>query len=119
MNTTEDINLFFVDLYQNFNNRNIESVIANMTADVKWANGMEGGYVFGHDEVRAYWTRQFTMVSAKVTPMKIEEKNGLVNIKIHQVVHDLDKNLLADEIVEHIFLLKGNKVKEFHIGNKQ
>ena len=36
---------FFQDLYKNFNDRKIELVIVNMTEDVKWANGMEGGYV--------------------------------------------------------------------------
>jgi hypothetical protein len=115
----QDIHSFFRNLYKNFNNRNIESVITNMTEDVKWANGMEGGYVHGHDAVRAYWTRQFTMANANVTPLEIGAGNEFVKIKVHQVVHDLNKNLLTDEIVEHIFLLQNNKIKEFHIGNKQ
>lgn len=114
----QDLNLFFKTLYKNFNERNIDLVITAMTDDVKWANGMDGGYVYQHTGVKEYWTRQFTMVSANVTPLEIKPENDFVKIKVHQVVHDLDKNLLADGIVEHIFFLKNDKIHEFHIGNK-
>ena len=66
-----------------------------MTDDVKWANGMEGGYVYGHDAVRDYWTRQFTMVTSNVTPLEIETENGISKIKVHQVVNDLNGNLFS------------------------
>jgi hypothetical protein len=112
------INNFFEELYRNFNDRKIEVVLSYLTRDVKWANGMEGGYVFGHSGVREYWTRQFTMMSAKVNPLEIEEINGIIKIKVHQVVHDLNNNLLADETVFHFFKLRDNKIMEFDIGEK-
>ena len=114
----EDLNSFFEDLYKNFNDRKIELVISAMTEDVKWANGMDGGYVYGHDGVREYWTRQFTLVSSNVTALKIESKNGIVTIRVHQVVHDMEEKLLADEIVEHFFHLKGDKIARFDIGQR-
>ena len=110
--------IFFQDLYTNFNERNIEAVIAQMSADVKWANGMEGGHVYGHKGVREYWTRQFTMVSANVTPIQIDNEGDRFKIKVHQVVHDIDGKLLADEMLYHLFLLQDNKVAEFDIGEK-
>ena len=113
-----NLNNFFQDLYKNFNERKIDLVISNMTDNVKWANGMEGGYVYGHDAVRDYWTRQFTMVSSNVTPLEIETGNGVIKIKVHQVVHDLNGNLLADEFVYHLFLLQENKIAVFEIGEK-
>ncbi len=113
-----EIHSFFSELYKNFNERKIESVISQMTDDVKWANGMEGGYVTGHEGVRQYWTRQFNMISSNVTPVKIEASGDLVKIHVHQVVHDLNKNLLADEIAEHYFHLRNGKISEFHIGEK-
>ena len=109
---------FFRELYQNFNNRKIELVIELMTNDVKWANGMEGGYVYGHEGVREYWTRQFTIVSAKVSPQEITQENDIVKIKVHQVVRNLNGNLLADETVFHYFTFKDGKVAEFNIGEK-
>jgi hypothetical protein len=43
--------------YAYFNARNIDAILALMKVDVVWANGMDGGYVYGHDGVREYWTR--------------------------------------------------------------
>jgi catechol 2,3-dioxygenase-like lactoylglutathione lyase family enzyme len=113
-----DLNNFFQELYNNFNDRKIDLVISYMTDDVKWANGMDGGYVYGHDAVKDYWTRQFTMVSSTVTPLEIENENEIFKIKVHQVVHDLNGNLLADEFVFHFFHLRGNKIALFDIGDK-
>ena len=81
----------------------------------KW-NGR--GYVYGHKAVRDYWKRQFTLISSNVTPLEIETGNGIVKIKIHQVVHDLDGNLLAHEFVYHFFHLRENKIAVFEIGEK-
>jgi len=43
-----------------FNARDMKTVLAATHDDVIWANGMEGGHVRGRDEVRRYWTRQWT-----------------------------------------------------------
>ncbi|WP_428665590.1 nuclear transport factor 2 family protein [Runella sp.] len=109
---------FFQELYQNFNARQIALVVAQMTKNVKWANGMEGGYVYGHEGVTDYWTRQFAVVSSNVTPLQIEIEDDVVKINVHQVVHDLAGNLLADEFVYHLFRLRDGKVAEFEIGEK-
>jgi len=45
------------DLYAAFNARDIDRCLAGMQPDVTWANGMDGGYVHGHEGVRDYWTR--------------------------------------------------------------
>jgi len=109
---------FFHELYRNFNDRKIELVISNMTDNVKWANGMDGGYVYGRAAVRDYWTRQFAMVSSNVTPLEIKTDKGVIKIKVHQVVYDLKGDLLADEFVYHFFHLQGNKIAVFEIGEK-
>ena len=115
----DNLTAFFQVLYTNFNERKIDLVIAKMTDNVKWANGMDGGYVYGHDGVTAYWTKQFTMISSIVTPLSIDIENGIAKIKVHQVVHDVNGNLLADEEVYHYFLLSNNnKIDEFNIGEK-
>lgn len=46
-------------LYDRFNARDIEAALGMMHHDLLWANGMEGGHVSGHNEVRRYWTRQW------------------------------------------------------------
>ncbi len=115
MNNT---NSFFETLYKNFNDRKIETVIANMTEDVKWANGMKGGFVYGHEGVRTYWTEQFKQVNSRVKPLKIETEKDIVKIKVHQVVRDLNGNLLSDTIVDHVFHMEGEQVAEFDIADK-
>jgi hypothetical protein len=111
----ETIGHLFQELYKNFNNRHIDLVISQMTTDVKWANGMDGGYVYGHEGVREYWTRQFKIVKSQVTPLKIDVENETVKIKVHQVVHDIQGNLLADVMIDHHFYLTNGKISEFKI----
>ncbi len=115
MKTITDL---FHELYKNFNNRQIDLVISQMTPDVKWANGMDGGYVYGHEAVREYWIRQFKIVNSQVTPIKIDVENDSVKIKVHQVVHDLEGNLIADDLLYHHFYLTGGKISKFVIGEK-
>ena len=115
----EHIKSFFENIYQDFNERNIESVIDNMTEDVQWANGMEGGYVYGRDAVREYWTKQFNLINSKVKPLQIEGDGDVIKIKVHQVVHDLNGNLLVDEIVTHYFHLRNDSITRFDIGDKR
>lgn len=43
-------------LYDRFNARDMEAVLAALHPDVVWANGMDGGHVHGRDGVRSYWT---------------------------------------------------------------
>ena len=114
----KDIKSFFKNIYQYFNERNIELVIDNMTDDVQWANGMEGGYLHGRDAVREYWTRQFGLINSKVVPLQMKGDRDVIKIKVHQVVHDLNGNLLADEIVEHYFYLSDGSITRFDIGDK-
>lgn len=109
----------FVALYNDFNTRNIDAVIAKMSASVKWANGMEGGFVSGHDGVREYWKRQFAIVSSQVTPLEITSVGDEVHGKVHQVVHDTGGNLLADQIVMHRFTLSDGEISEFNIAEAE
>jgi ketosteroid isomerase-like protein len=56
-------------IYDCFNARDIDGVLPVLADDVAWANGMDGGHVYGREAVRAYWTRQWTMVSPRVEPV--------------------------------------------------
>jgi len=106
---------FFEDLYRNFNDRNIEAVTAHMSTDVRWANGMDGGHVYGREGVTEYWRKQFSLVRSEVTPMATTAEGNLVTVKVHQVVHDLQGNLLSDSLVKHIFRLEDGSIATFDI----
>ena len=103
-------------VYALFNNRDIESVLAAMHPDVVWANGMEGGHVHGRDEVRSYWKRQWAIIDPRVEPVEISPAgNGEVFVKVHQVVRDLDGDLLADKLVTHVFQMRNGLIQRFDI----
>src|SRR5579863_5878040 len=62
-----------IGAYRDFNERLIDEVLARMHPDVLWANGMEGGHVHGREAVRAYWTRQWTVIDPHVEPLAISQ----------------------------------------------
>src|SRR6266581_2886123 len=92
-------------VYDLFNSRDIESVLAAMHPDVIWANGMEGGHVHGRDEVRSYWKPQWALIDPHVEPIEISpDGKGEVVVKVHRVVRDLKSNLLAVREGESVLL---------------
>jgi hypothetical protein len=103
-------------VYDQFNAREIEVVLAAMHEDVIWANGMEGGYVHGRDEVRSYWTRQWAVIDPHVEPVQLTEgPEGEVVVEVRQVVHDLEGKLLADKTVTHVFRIANGLIQRFDI----
>jgi nuclear transport factor 2 (NTF2) superfamily protein len=109
---------FLQNLYDAFNRRDIETVLAMMADDVKWANGMEGGFINGRDNVRDYWRRQFEMFSPHLGILESATEDNKSVVKLRQIVRDLDGNLLDDKTVEHIFTFDENGlIKLFEIGN--
>jgi ketosteroid isomerase-like protein len=103
-------------VYERFNARDMETVLAVMREDVVWANGMEGGHVHGRDGVRSYWTRQWAIVDPHVDPVGFSVgPDGEIIIEVHQVVHDLAGRLLVDQSVGHIFRVENGQIKRFDI----
>lgn len=103
-------------LYGLFNARDIEAVLACMHEDVIWANGMEGGHVYGRDGVRDYWTRQWAMIDPHVEPLGFADgREGELIAEVHAVVRDLNGNPLSDRMVGHVFRIEKGLVKRFDI----
>jgi hypothetical protein len=107
---------FLKHIYDRFNARDIETVLAAMHENVMWANGMEGGHVHGRGAVRSYWTRQWAMIDPRVEPVGFSK--GPQNediVEVHQVVHDLNGGLLVDQMVGHIFTIENGLIRRFDI----
>lgn len=103
-------------VYERFNARDMETVLAAMHEDVVWANGMEGGHVHGRDAVRSYWTRQWATIDPHVEPVAFAQSpEREVFVEVHQVVRDLNGNLLADKMVGHVFRIENGLIKRFDI----
>jgi len=105
-----------VEAYRDFNARRLDAVLARMHPDVEWANGMEGGHVDGRDAVRAYWTRQWAVIDPHVGPLHIEQDDrGRFVVEVHQVVRDLEGNVLADKIVHHAYRIRDGLIERMDI----
>ncbi len=105
--------------YREFNDREIDAVLARMHPDVEWANGLEGGHVYGREEVRSYWLRQFGMVDPHVEPVRIEAaETGEFTVEVHQIVHDLVGNLLADTVVYHTYRIRYGLIERMDIAHE-
>jgi hypothetical protein len=103
-------------MYRDFNARKIDAVLKHMHPNVDWPNGMEGGRVHGHDEVRAYWTRQWSQVDPHVAPLEIEpDETGRTVVEVHQVVKDLSGKVLADRIVHHAYKFRDGLIERMDI----
>ena len=108
---------FLQNLYDAFNKREIETIIALMRPDVKWANGLEGGFVYGRDAVRAYWTDQFKDIQPELETLKFEtDENGRHIVTVHQIVKDLQGNVLVDTTVHQIFTIEDGLISRYEIG---
>ncbi|MGH6670429.1 MAG: nuclear transport factor 2 family protein [Xanthobacteraceae bacterium] len=110
-------------IYDRFNVRDIDGVLAVLADDVVWANGMDGGHVRGREAVREYWSRQWAIVNPHVEPVNFRRTaDGVIVVEVRQSVRDLEgKPLqeqthgLKDKTVGHVFRLQDGKVTRFDI----
>ena len=103
-------------MYDAFNRRDFEAVLAVMHSDVEWPNGWEGGWVHGRDAVREYWKRQFEVLDSQVHPQRFtSELDGRIAIDVHQVVHGKDGKLVADRVVQHVYELRDGLIQRMEI----
>jgi hypothetical protein len=102
--------------YSAFNARDIDGVLAWMTEDVRWPKASEGGTAIGKEEIRAYWTRQWTEFDPHVEPLEMtEEDGGRTRVRVHQLVRSLQGDVLADGQVFHIFTMRGDRIAAMEI----
>ena len=110
-------------IYDCFNTRDMDGVLAVLADDVAWANGMDGGHIHGREAVRAYWTRQWAIVSPHVEPVGFHRAAAdAIVAEVRQSVRDLGGKPLPDQMhglknktVGHVFRLRDGKVLRFDI----
>jgi len=102
--------------YAAFNARDIDAALATMHPDVIWPNGMEGGYVYGHNGVRDYWLRQWRLIDPRVEPVKFpSDQDGCILVEVHQVVRNLAGDILKDQMVQHAYIVESGRIKRMDI----
>ena len=111
---------FLQNLYDAFNKGETETIISVMHPDVKWANGVEGGFVYGRDAVCEYWTNQYKVIQVQLETLKFEtDENNRNVVTVHQLIKDLQGNLLADATVQQIFTIEDGLISLYEIGETE
>jgi ketosteroid isomerase-like protein len=104
------------DIYDAFNRRDVERVVAVMHEDVDWPNAWEGGRVRGRDAVREYWARQFQQIDPTADPVGFsDDEAGRISVEVHQVVRALDGAVLADRTVTHVYAFRDGLVERMDV----
>ena len=84
-------------LYDRFNARDIDRVLAALAVDVDW-------------------THQWAVIDPHVEPVHVgESTGGSTLVELHQVVKDLEGKVLLDETVAHRFRVEEEHVTRFDI----
>lgn len=103
-------------LYAAFNARDIEAALPAMTPSVAWPKAFKGGFVRGPEEVRAYWTEQWSEISPNVEPVAFHsEDNGLILVDVHQVVRDLSGSVIDDRHVGHLYSFDQDLISKMEV----
>jgi ketosteroid isomerase-like protein len=105
-----------IHIYDAFNRRDIDTVLATLHPDVDWPNGMEGGRVYGREAVRQYWLRQWSQINPRVEPRGFHtDPTGAIVVDVRQQVRDLSGNLLADRMVQHVYRFHDGLIQSMEI----
>jgi hypothetical protein len=103
-------------VYDAFNARDIEAVLSTLHPQVDWPNGWEGGRIHGRSAVRAYWTRQWEAIAPHVEPVGFHADGpGRTMVDVHAVVCDRQGNVIADEMIQHIYVIEDGLILSLEI----
>ena len=104
--------------YAAFNARDIDAALVHMAPDVEWPRAFKGGFVQGHEAVRAYWTEQWGEISPHVEPLAFQEQGAdQIVVDVHQVVHDLAGAVLSDGQVGQVFTFEDGLIRRMEVAS--
>ena len=102
--------------YAAFNSRDTDAALALLTPDVALPRAFKSGFVQGHEEIRAYWTEQWSKSNLHDEPVAFHlEDTGQILVEVHQVVRDLAGAVLADGLVGHRFTIEQGLIQAMEI----
>ena len=102
--------------YTAFNERDIDKALSTMQPDVQWSKAWEGGYISGHDEIKQYWTRQWSEINPNVEPVGFTEReNGSLEVEVLQKVEDLQGKSIFNGTVKHVYVFEEGLIKTMDI----
>jgi NAD(P)-dependent dehydrogenase (short-subunit alcohol dehydrogenase family)/ketosteroid isomerase-like protein len=102
--------------YAAFNDREVDTGVALMDADVDWPKVPDGGFVHGRDEVRRHWMEQFSKADPRVEIDDVTERgDGRVEAQVRQTIRGPDGQELPEEHATHVFTMAGDRIKRMEV----
>ena len=103
-------------LYEAFNRRDIDAVLAMMSRDVDWPNAWKGGRLTGREAVREYLTAQWAEIDPAVDPASVTERaDGSPAVRVRQVVRSSDGELLAEGELVHVYRMRDGLIERMDV----
>jgi hypothetical protein len=110
----------FHGLYEAFNRRDLDGVLAMMSDEVDWPNAWKGGRLVGREAVRDYWTAQWAEIDPHVEPLAVTERaDGRLAVTVRQVVRSADGQLLGDREVVHVYRLDDGLIRRMDVEESE
>ena len=70
----------------------------------------------GKEDIREYWTRQWAYFDPYVEVLEVTERgNGKTEVKVHQLVRDLEGDVLSDTELWHVYTVRNNLIERMDI----
>lgn len=108
------------EVYSAFNHRNIDAALALMSESVSWPRASEGGRAIGKDEIRSYWSRQWTEFDPHVEPIEVVDRGGgKIDVRVRQIVKSPGGDLLSDSEVWHSYLIADGLIERMDIERSE
>jgi hypothetical protein len=103
-------------VYAAFNARDIPTILATFAPQVRWSRAWEGDYATGHEQVRAYWLRQWQELNPHVEPTGFAPRpDGRLEVAVHQLVKNIQGQVLFDGPVKHLYTIEQGFITQMDI----
>jgi ketosteroid isomerase-like protein len=111
---------YFQALYEAFNHRDSDRVLAMMSEEVDWPNAWKGGRLVGREAVRDYWTAQWAEIDPHVEPLAVTERaDGRLAVTVRQVVRTPNGELLGDGEVVHVYRIGDGLIRRMDVEQQE
>lgn len=105
-------------LYEAFNRKDIEAVVAYLHPEIDWPNLFGEERLHGRDALRTMWREQFSRINPEATPISFtEQPDGGLKVEIAYVVRTLDGKLFTEELATNIYRFRDGLVLSMDWGD--
>ena len=74
----------------------------------------------GKEEIRCYWTRQWTEFDPQVEPLEVvDQQDGITEVKVHQLVKSLGGDVLSDGEVWHVYTIANGLIERMDLKGSE